>query len=451
MSFDDLGLIPPLLANIKKSGYTTPSPIQAKAIPPVLGGRDLLGLAQTGTGKTAAFALPILQKMAAQPVVRGPRPLRCLVLTPTREWAAQVAESFVTYGAGLPFKTAVIFGGVGQGPQVSALRAGVDVLVACPGRLLDLMGQGHARLDGVETLVLDEADRMFDMGFLPDLRRIVKVLPPRRQTLLFSATMPREIKELAGSVMRDPVEVAVAPVSSAAETVEQAVFFVDKPRKQALLNHLLSQPSVFRAIVFSRTKHGADKIAKHLTKVGITAEAIHGNKSQNARTRALDQFKAGRIQVLVASDIAARGIDVDAITHVVNFDVPNEPETYVHRIGRTGRAGASGTAWSLCDHEERAYVRDIERTIRRPLPVATLPVGLQALAPIPDEPRPPRPPRGGGRPGGRPGGRSGSGRPPQREGGGGGAPRAADPRRSGHPTPDRRDHHRAPRQDRDGR
>ncbi len=422
MSFADLGLIPPLLKAINDSGYSDPSPIQAKAIGPVLAGRDLLGLAQTGTGKTAAFALPVLQRLAGTPRVHGPRPVRCLVLTPTRELASQVAESFRVYGKHLHLSTSVIFGGVGQHPQVEALRRGLDILVACPGRLLDLMNQGHARLGGVEVLILDEADRMFDMGFLPDLKRIVAAVPAKRQTLLFSATMPREIKSLADHVMHDPVEVSVAPVSSAAETVSQHVFHIDKNRKQSLLNHLLADPAVTRALVFTRTKHGADRAVRYLEKVGIAAAAIHGNKSQNARQRALDQFRSGGISVLVASDIAARGLDIDGISHVVNFDIPNEPETYVHRIGRTGRAGATGTAWSLCDGEERGWLADIERIMRRKVPVAVVPTGLAAVAALP-----PRPdlPHGGGHQQRRHG-------PPRRPTG--------NPHRSGHSQPGRRDH-----------
>ena len=372
MQFDQLGLIEPILRAVRDEGYTTTTPIQEKAIPPVMEGCDLLGCAQTGTGKTAAFALPILHRLSQAPRQPG-RPIRCLVLTPTRELATQVSESFRTYGRHLRLATSVIFGGVGQFPQVQALQRGVDILVACPGRLLDLMGQGHVKLNGVEVLVLDEADRMLDMGFLPDMRRVVAVVPRERQTLMFSATMPREIRQLAEGFLRKPVEVSVAPAATAAETVDQRVYHVPRIQKQALLNHLLADPSVERALVFTRTKHGADKVVKQLLSVRITAEAIHGNKSQNARTRALDNFRSGRTRVLVASDIAARGLDIDGISHVVNFDIPNEPETYVHRIGRTGRAGASGVAMSLCDQEEKSWLMDIERTMHRRVPIAPLP------------------------------------------------------------------------------
>ncbi|MBN8525170.1 MAG: DEAD/DEAH box helicase [Planctomycetes bacterium] len=423
MHFDQFGLSEPILRAVGAEGYTTPTPIQAKAIPPVMEGRDLVGIAQTGTGKTAAFALPILHRLAqGQP--RNPRQIRCLVLAPTRELAAQVGDSFRTYGNGQQLRSTVIFGGVGQNPQVQALRTGVDICVACPGRLLDLIQQGHCRLDHVSILVLDEADRMLDMGFMPDIKRIVQRVPQQRQTLLFSATMPREIRELASSMLRDPVEVSVAPVSSAAETVAQSVYHVPKSLKQSLLNQLLQGPGVERAIVFTRTKHGADKVVRKLAQVGIRGEAIHGNKSQNQRIRALDAFKKGQIRVLVASDIAARGLDVDGITHVVNFDIPNEPETYVHRIGRTGRAGATGTAWSLCDGEERAYLKDIERIMKRQVPVAPLPTDLPPAPP--DLPNEFRPQRGGGG--------SGFGRRPH-----GHAPeRPQDPHRSGHGQPGRR-------------
>ncbi len=368
MEFSQLSLIEPLLRALRDEGYTKATPIQERAIPHVLAGRDLLGCAQTGTGKTAAFALPILQRLSQSPPVHG-RPVRVLVLSPTRELAAQIGESFRAYGRHLKMSSTVIFGGVGQHPQEQALRRGVEILVATPGRLLDLMGQGIAKLNAVEVLVLDEADRMLDMGFIHDIRRILQVVPKKRQTLFFSATMPREIRQLADSMLHDPVSVEVAPESTAAETVRQSVYFVSKMDKPALLEHLLSEGDVTRVLVFTRTKHGADKVAKHLTRSNIIAEAIHGNKSQNARTRALDNFKKGSTRVLVASDIASRGLDVDEISHVINFDLPNEPETYVHRIGRTGRAGASGTAMSFCDGEERAFLRDIERTIRKPVPV----------------------------------------------------------------------------------
>ncbi len=424
MNFEQFGLSAPIQHAIGMQGYTTPTPIQVKAIPPILEGRDLIGIAQTGTGKTAAFALPVLHRLGLVPP-RHQRNVRCLVLTPTRELAAQVADSFKTYGNNQHLRSTVIFGGVGQNPQAQALRTGVDICVACPGRLLDLIQQGLCKLDTVEVLILDEADRMLDMGFLPDIKRIVARVPQKRQTLLFSATMPREIRELASSMLHDPVEVSVTPVSCAAETVDQSVYHVPKGLKQALLTQILKQPGVDRAIVFTRTKHGADKVVKKLGAVGIRAEAIHGNKSQNQRLRALDAFKKGQIRVLVASDIAARGLDIDDITHVINFEIPNEPETYVHRIGRTGRAGASGAAVSLCDGEERGFLRDIERIIRKPVPVLPLPGDLPQLPPEPPgEFRPQRQGFGGGG---------------RRFGGGGHGPsRPHDPHRSGHGNPGRR-------------
>ncbi len=427
MQFSDFGLAEPILRAIGAEGYTTPTPIQAKAIPPIMEGRDLVGIAQTGTGKTAAFALPILDRLSKTPP-RNQRQVRCLVLTPTRELAAQVADSFKTYGHGQHLRSTVIFGGVGQNPQAQALRTGVDICVACPGRLLDLINQGLCRLDQVEVLILDEADRMLDMGVMPDIRRIVAKVPQQRQTLLFSATMPREIRELASALLHEPVEVSVAPISSAAETVTQSVYHVPKGLKQALLTQILQGPGVERAIVFTRTKHGADKVVRKLEACGIRGEAIHGNKSQNQRIRALDAFKKGQIRVLVASDIASRGLDVDGITHVINFEIPNEPETYVHRIGRTGRAGATGVAVSLCDSEERAFLRDIERVIRRPVPVMSLPGNLPEMPPEPPREFEQRQRGGGG--GGR---RFGGG------GSGGHAPnRPHDPHRSGHGNPSRR-------------
>jgi ATP-dependent RNA helicase RhlE len=386
MEFATLTLAEPILRALREEGYTVATPIQEKAIPPALEGRDLLGVAQTGTGKTAAFALPILQRLAAKAPPAGVRrPIRCLVLTPTRELATQVADSFRAYGRHLKLTTTVIFGGVGQRPQEDALRRGVDILVACPGRLLDLRQQGFVKLDQVECFVLDEADRMLDMGFIQPIRQIVADIPRQRQTLFFSATMPREIRLLADSLLKDPVEVAVAPVSSTADTVAQQLYFVAKSDKQALLEHLLkTTPAISRALVFSRTKHGADRVVRNLEGVGIRAEAIHGNKSQNARTRALENFRKGTSRILVASDIAARGLDIDEITHVINYDLPNEPETYVHRIGRTGRAGATGAAISFCDGEERAFLRDIERIIRKPVPVvADHPFAAGANRPAP--------------------------------------------------------------------
>ena len=377
MQFADLRLAEPILRAISAEGYTTATPIQAQSIPHVLEGRDLIGCAQTGTGKTAAFALPILHRFAkaasAKPATTNgaPRRVRCLVLCPTRELASQIGDSFRTYGKNLPFRHTVIFGGVGQNPQVAALRNGVDILIATPGRLIDLMDQRLVDLRGIEVLVLDEADRMLDMGFIHAIRRIVGVLPAQRQTLFFSATMPAEIRQLADAMLKDPAKVQVAPVSSTAERIEQSVYFVEKRNKSALLAHLVDELPIARGVVFTRTKHGADKVVRHLHARGIRAEAIHGNKSQNARERALGNFKAGKIPLLVATDIASRGIDVDGITHVINYDLTHEPETYVHRIGRTARAGASGASVSFCDREEVPNLRAIERLIRMPIPVKT--------------------------------------------------------------------------------
>jgi len=370
VSFSELGLVDPLLRALRDEKYVHPTPIQAQAIPPLLAGRDLLGCARTGTGKTAAFVLPILQRLSAKSRDAGARgasngAVRALIVVPTRELAAQVRQSLDAYGRHLRIATAVVYGGVGQGAQVRALSRGVDVLVATPGRLLDLVGQGHARLDRVEILVLDEADQMLDLGFLPDVRRILRAASAPRQTLLFSATMPQAIASLADGILVRPVRVFVTPVASTVEEVEQQVHFVDRSGKAALLADLLADPAVLRALVFTRTKRGADRVAQGLARGGTRAEAIHGNKSQGARERALESFRRGRTRVLVATDIAARGIDVDGITHVVNYELPNVPESYVHRIGRTARAGASGVAISLCDGEERAYLRDIERLIRR--------------------------------------------------------------------------------------
>ena len=423
MQFSDLGLIPPLAAAVAAEGYTEPTPIQARAIPYVLAGRDLLGLAQTGTGKTAAFALPILQRLTdsdkAQPKMRTPRPIRCLVLTPTRELASQIAESFSTYGKNLPLKNFVIFGGVGMDAQKQALRAGMDILVATPGRLLDLANQRLVDLRPLEVFVLDEADRMLDMGFIHDVRKVIALLPRQRQTLFFSATMPKEAQQLADQLLKNPETVAVAPPSSTVEKVEQEVFFVEKNDKRALLVDVLGDTSMTRVLVFSRTKHGANKIADHLEKERIHAEAIHGNKSQNARERALANFKAGKVRVLVATDIAARGIDIDDVTHVVNFDIPEVAETYVHRIGRTARAGAAGVALSFCEAEERQDWRAIERLTRLPIPVVT---GHPFESNIPMHIEPPRPPQQRGRQGGgggRNGGGGGGGRGGRSSGGGG--------------------------------
>ncbi len=368
MTFHDLELIPPLLKAVEKAGYTAPSPIQQKAIRPVLAGRDLLGCAQTGTGKTAAFALPILQRLAASRPAQ--RRVRALILTPTRELALQIDESFAEYGRYLPLRHAVVFGGVGQGPQVAALEHGVDILVACPGRLNDLIGQGFADLGSVEIFVLDEADRMLDMGFVNDVKKVIRQLPQKRQTLMFSATMPTEIEQLAESILRDAVEVKVDPVSSTVDKIEQSLYYVSKADKPALLAKLVGQDTVKNALVFSRTKHGADRIARILNKAGVPAAAIHGNKSQNARVAALESFKAGRIKALVATDIAARGIDISELSHVFNYDLPEVAETYVHRIGRTARAGQSGFAVSFCSPEEQEYLAGIEKLNRKRIPVA---------------------------------------------------------------------------------
>ena len=370
MTFKELNLIHPILKALEHEGYETPSPIQSQAIGPLLDGKDLLGCAQTGTGKTAAFAIPILQSLY-QEQSGGERKhiLRTLVLTPTRELALQVAQSFKAYGRYTGLRTIAIFGGVGQNPQVDALQRGVDVLVATPGRLVDLIGQGFCDLKNVTKFVLDEADRMLDMGFIHDVRKVVALLSPNRQTLMFSATMPGEIAALANSILNNPVTVEVTPVSSAVEVIEQSVYFVDKANKGNLLIHLLKNKTIQSALVFSRTKHGADKICRILSKAGIAAGVIHGDKSQGARQKALADFKAGKTSVLIATDIAARGIDIDQLSHVINFDLPNEPETYVHRIGRTGRAGLSGIAISFCNIDEKAYLRDIQKLIGREVPV----------------------------------------------------------------------------------
>jgi ATP-dependent RNA helicase RhlE len=371
ISFEDLALVEPIRRALKDEGYATPTPIQAQAIPQLLAGQDLLGIAQTGTGKTAAFALPILQRLAASRGQAGlqRKTARCLVLTPTRELALQIGDSFRAYGRHLGLRSLVIFGGVGQNPQVAGMARGVDILTATPGRLLDLLGQGHLRLDAIETVVLDEADRMLDMGFIQDVKKIVALLPKQRQTLLFSATMPSAIARLAAGILRDPVRVEVTPPSTTVELIEQRVAFVERAGKREMLCAMLRDRALARVLVFTRTKHTANRVAEQLTRAGFSAEAIHGNKSQGARQRALEGFRAGHVRVLVATDIAARGIDVDGITHVVNYELPNVPDTYVHRIGRTARAGAAGAAISLCDGEERAYLRDIERTIGRKVPV----------------------------------------------------------------------------------
>lgn len=369
MLFTDLKLIEPILNAVQKEGYTKPTPIQQGAIPFILEGRDLLGCAQTGTGKTAAFAIPILQLLSKpHAAVPGQRPIRALILTPTRELAIQIQESLQAYGSGLRLKHLVIFGGVNQLPQTTALQRGVDILVATPGRLLDLMSQGFINLKDVEIFVLDEADRMLDMGFVHDVKRVITKLPVKRQTLFFSATMPKEIQGLANAILTNPEKVEVTPVSSTADTIQQFLYFVEKSNKRLLLADILKDSNIESALVFTRTKHGADKVVKDLVRIGIKAEAIHGNKSQNARQRALGNFKDRTTRVLVATDIAARGIDVDELSHVINYELPNVPETYVHRIGRTGRAGLSGIAFSFCEAEEVTYLKDIQKLIGKEIP-----------------------------------------------------------------------------------
>ena len=372
MTFNELNLSAPLLRAVAEAGYESPSPIQASAIPPVLAGRDLMGCAQTGTGKTAAFALPMLDRLTAVPAKKKGA-VRALILTPTRELALQIGESFELYGKYLNQRSTVIFGGVGQAPQVAALKKGVDILIACPGRLNDLVGQGLIDLSHIEIFVLDEADRMLDMGFVHDVKKVIAKLPAQRQNLMFSATMPKEIEQLAAGILHDPAFVKVDPVSSTVDRIDQSLYFVEKGNKKFLLPWLIQnlKPPVQNALVFSRTKHGADKIAKDLTKQGIPAAAIHGNKSQTARVTALENFKAGKTKVLVATDIAARGIDISELSHVFNYDLPEVPETYVHRIGRTARAGADGTAVSFCAPEEQEYLAGIEKLNRRKIPVVS--------------------------------------------------------------------------------
>jgi len=364
MSFAALGVAEPILRALAAENYTTPTPIQARAIPALLSGRDLLGIAQTGTGKTAAFGLPLLQKLSVGHLPPRPREAKALILAPTRELAVQIEQSLRTYGRFLNLKRAVILGGVSQNAQVAAMKHGVDILVATPGRLLDLVQQKHIRLDAVSVLVVDEADRMLDMGFIRDVRKIVAHLPRERQSMLFSATMPDDIVKLVGDMLKSPERIEVAPQGRTADRIEQKLYHVPAAQKRQLLVELLKDLALSRVIVFTRTKHGANKVAEHLSKTKIEADAIHGNKSQNARQRALEAFRAGKIRVLVATDIAARGIDIDDISHVVNFELPNEPESYVHRIGRTARAGGAGIAISFCDASERGYLRDIERLIR---------------------------------------------------------------------------------------
>ncbi len=393
MTFQQLNLLPALLDAVDELGYVRPSPIQAQAIPPVLKGRDLIGCAQTGTGKTAAFAIPILQRLHGH-VSKRHTPIRALVLTPTRELALQIKESFDQYGKYLELRHTVIFGGVGQAPQVEALERGVDILVATPGRLNDLCNQGHIDLSGIETFVLDEADRMLDMGFIHDVRKVIARLPEKRQTLLFSATMPQEIAELSRTILVNPVRVEVTPQSSTVEAIEQRLYKVDKGNKKFLLQHVLQDESLDSVLVFTNTKHGADRVVKELGRAGIAAMAIHGNKGQSARIKALDSFKSGAIRVLVATDIAARGIDVNELAAVVNYELPNVPETYVHRIGRTGRAGRGGVAISFCNVDELAYLKDIEKLIKKQVPVVeNHPWPMEIFELTPKKQREPRPPR----------------------------------------------------------
>lgn len=405
MSFSDLGLCEPIVKAVTAEGYESPTPIQAKAIPHVMEGRDLFGCAQTGTGKTAAFALPMLHRLmqAPAPSAKVRRPIRALILAPTRELAIQIADCILAYSQNTQIRHTLIFGGVSQVPQVRALQRGIDIVVATPGRLCDLIGQGHVDLSHVETFILDEADRMLDMGFIHDIRHIAERVPKKRQTLFFSATMPREIRELSSSLLVNPVTVEITPVATAAETVDQAIYVVPQTNKPRLLLTLLAESDITRALVFTRTKHGADKVLRHLMQAGIRADSIHGNKSQAKRQRALSDFKTNRLRVLVATDIAARGIDVDGISHVINYDMPVEIESYVHRIGRTGRAGATGIALTFCDPAERSKLRAIERVIRQPIEVRKLPTLIAITVPAAvnhqfddrDQHRPARPIHGG--------------------------------------------------------
>src|SRR5882757_1282652 len=397
LSFQHLNLIEPLLKALNNEGYTIPTPIQEQAIPIILSRKDLLGCAQTGTGKTAAFAIPMLQLLCEDAAgvkqdtgLRAQRPIKALILTPTRELAIQIDESFAAYGRHTGMEHVVIFGGVPQQPQVQALRRGIDILVATPGRLLDLIDQRYINLKDISFFVLDEADRMLDMGFVHDVKKIIAKLPQKRQTLFFSATMPPEIQKLAATILVNPSKVEVTPASSTAETIQQSMYFVDRKDKRSLLLHVLKTHDIPTALVFTRTKHGADKVAQGLTRAGVRAEAIHGNKSQNARQRALLNFKTRQTRILVATDIAARGIDIDELTHVINYELPNVPETYVHRIGRTGRAGASGIALSFCDAEEKEFLRDIQKLIARQIPVVedhphVMHASLATHAPVSEE------------------------------------------------------------------
>jgi len=398
LTFKELNLLPEILRAADDAGYVVPSPIQEKAIPPALEGRDILGCAQTGTGKTAAFAMPILQRLTQNPAPKGIKPLiRALILTPTRELAVQIVDSFVDYGRYLNLRYGLLIGGVAQNPQVAVLNQGVDILIATPGRLLDLVYQGYADIGRVEVFILDEADRMLDMGFIDDVRRVIDIIPQKRQTMFFTATMPPEILKLTREILTDPVDVAVNPISSTVEKTAQYVYFVKKENKIDLLTDILKRDrTVESALVFTRTKYGADKLSNKLYRAGVDCMAIHGDKSQGARQKALNDFKRGRIRVLVATDIAARGIDISDLSHVFNFELPNEPESYVHRIGRTGRAGKSGIAVSFCDADERVYLRDIEKLIQKkitPVENERFPV---PFGPLSDEQRRPQGGQGGG-------------------------------------------------------
>lgn len=370
MQFKNLGIIEPILSALSAEGYTQPTPIQQQSIPILLEGKDLLACAQTGTGKTAAFAIPILQLLHQKSgVTQNKKVIKTLILTPTRELAIQIQESFETYGKNLSIKSLVIFGGVNQNPQVEAIRRGVDILIATPGRLLDLIQQGYLHINQINTFVLDEADRMLDMGFVNDVKKIITKIPENRQTLLFSATMPKEILHLANSILKNPLTVEVTPVSSTADTIQQTLYYVAKENKKDLLHYILQDKNIETALVFTRTKHGADKLVKQLLKFGITAQAIHGNKTQNARQAALQNFKNRKTRILVATDIAARGIDVEELSHVINFEIPEIPETYVHRIGRTGRAGNNGIAYTFCEQEETSDLQNIQKLIGKKIPV----------------------------------------------------------------------------------
>ena len=393
LTFAQLGLSEPLLRALNTENYTQPTPIQTRAIPALLAGRDLLGIAQTGTGKTAAFGLPLLQRLAENRVAPAHKGARALILAPTRELAIQIDQSLKTYGRHLGMRQAVILGGVGQNGQVNAMRNGVDILVATPGRLLDLVKQNHIRLDSATFLIVDEADRMLDMGFIRDVRKIVGMLPRQRQSMLFSATMPDDVVKLVGDMLHQPERIEVSPPTKTADRIDQHVIHIEQRNKRALLSHLLRDAALKRVIVFTRTKHIANRVSEHLEKAGFSSDAIHGNKSQNARQRALEGFKSGDVRVLVATDIAARGIDVDDVTHIINFELPNEPESYVHRIGRTARAGSEGIAISFCDPAERTHLRDIERLVRKQLPVMTHDLPAESMAAAASEERRPNPAR----------------------------------------------------------